>query len=159
MLLRASNATVAKVTFSALALVVAATAPASAGDLHAVTAAPAKAEPGAPAKASIKLAAKNGWHLNEDAPITVKLNPGSGVALEKEKLGRKDMAKGTQDEAQFDVGFTAAEPGPKTIEAEARFVICQDTACKQVTGKTTVKVDVAAANKPGKAKKSPKKKG
>ena len=126
---------------------------AAAEDLHEVTAAPATAKAGAPAKASITLAAKNGWHLNEEAPISVKLTPATGVTVDKPKLARKDIAAKTQDEARFDVGFTATEPGPKTIEAEARYVICQETACKQVTGTATVKLDVESATpEPAKTK-------
>jgi DsbC/DsbD-like thiol-disulfide interchange protein len=136
---------------------------AAAEDLHAVTATPATATAGSPAKATVTIAAKNGWHLNEEAPISIKLTPGAGIQVPTPKLARKDIATATQDEARFDVAFTAAEPGAKTIEAEARYVICQDTACKQVKGTTTVKVDVEAdapakgKTKPTKAKAKPKK--
>ena len=113
-------------------------------DLHAVTATPASAKAGSRGTAHITLQAKNGWHLNEEAPISVKLKPAAGVTVEKAKLARKDIAQATQDEARFDVAFTATEPGPKTIDAEARYVICQDTACKQVQGTTTVKLNIEA---------------
>jgi hypothetical protein len=127
---------------AALALLTA--APLQAGDLHDVTAAGAKATVGAKGKASVTLSAKNGWKLNEQAPVTLKLTPGTGVAVDKPKLARPDLAAVSKESARFDVAFTATEPGKKTIEAEARFVICQESACKPVSQKVTVAVDVAA---------------
>ncbi|HEY0707788.1 MAG TPA: hypothetical protein VGG33_13375, partial [Polyangia bacterium] len=82
-----------------LALLLAA-APAVAGELHDVTTTPGKTAVGLPGKASVKLSAKNGWKLNADAPITVKLTPASGVTVEKPKLGRKDLAASDSHEAR-----------------------------------------------------------
>src|SRR5688572_8779717 len=104
-------------TSFALALVLAA-APAGAGELHDVTTTPGKTAVGLPGKASVKLSAKNGWKLNAEAPITLKLTAPSGVTVEKPKLGRKDLATSDAHEARFDVAFTAAEAGAKSIEAE-----------------------------------------
>jgi hypothetical protein len=55
--------------------------------------------------------------------------------------------------ARFDVPFAAAEAGSKSIDAEAAYVICQESACKQVKEKLTVAVNVDPA---GKAKKAGK---
>src|SRR5687768_13870636 len=43
--------------------------------LHEVTAESGKATAGAKGKVSVTLAAKNGWKLNEEAPMSVKLAP------------------------------------------------------------------------------------
>jgi hypothetical protein len=108
----------------------------------------AKATAGAKGKASVVLMSKNGWHVNEQAPVKLKLKPGAGVAIDKPALNRKDLAASTKDSARFDVAFTAAEPGKKTIDAEASFVICQDTACKPITNhKVVIALDVAPAKK------------
>ena len=122
-------------------------APALAGELHDVTPAPGKATVGAPGKASITLAAKNGWHLNPDAPISVKLAPPEGVKLDKDKLSRKDLALSTPEKARFDVGFSASSPGAKSVECETSFVICQESACKPIKETVTLTLDVAAAGK------------
>jgi DsbC/DsbD-like thiol-disulfide interchange protein len=109
-----------------------------------VTSVVPKASAGVKVTASVIIASTNGWHLNEEAPMTVKLSPGAGVTVEKSKLGRADAAEKTKDKARFDVPFTAGESGAKTIDAEASFVICQETACKPVKAKLALAIDVAA---------------
>jgi hypothetical protein len=121
-----------------------------------------KVSVGDKATASVTIATKNGWHVNGEAPITLSLTPPAGITLPKTKLARADLAASTQESARFDVAFEAAEVGAKVISAEARFVICQETACKPVKETLTLNVDVAApapakgkaAKKPAKAKKS-----
>jgi hypothetical protein len=130
--------------FSSLLLTTAVAGPLLAGELHEVTAAPTKAAAGAKGKASVTLSGKNGWHLNEQAPITIRLTPGTGVTLDKPKLARKDAAEATADRARFDVPFTAAAAGKTGIDADCSFVICQESACKQVKEKVTVALDVTA---------------
>lgn len=128
---------------------------AHAGDTnYAVTADPAKATPGAKGSASVVLTGRNGWHLNTEAPISVKLTPGAGVTLEKAKLTRADAAEQSKELARFNVPFTAAEAGPKTIAGDVSFVICQESACQPIKEKITLALDVSAAAVPaGKAKK------
>jgi hypothetical protein len=115
--------------------------------LHEVSTAPTKAAVGTPAKARVTLHAKNGWKMNADAPVSLKVTPPPGVTVDKPKLGRKDLAESHKESAAFDVGFTASEAGKKAIDCEASFVICQESACKQVKEKVTMNVDVAAAAK------------
>jgi hypothetical protein len=112
-----------------------------------VTTSPAKAAVGAKGKTAVVLTAKNGWHLNEEFPVSLKLVPGAGVAVDKPKLVRKDLAESTKDRARFDVAFTASEAGQRTIEAEASFAVCQADACHPVKQKVVVAVEVAAPKK------------
>lgn len=112
---------------------------------------------GTKGKASVTISAKNGWHLNAEAPLTLKLLPAAGVEVDKAKLGRGDLAASNDTSARFDVGMTAAEPGKKTVEAEAGFVLCQEDSCKPVKEKITLAVDVttppaAPAKRPSKKK-------
>lgn len=93
---------------------------------------------------SLTIVAKSGWHLNEEAPIRVTLTPDAGLKLDKDKLERPDLAARTQLEGRFDIGFVASEPGRKTINAEARFVLCQAEACKPVKEKVALAIDVSA---------------
>ena len=112
---------------------------------------------GAKATTSVTIATKNGWHVNGEAPITLSLTAPAGITLPKAKLVRADLAASTQESARFDVAFEAAEAGTKVINAEARFVICQATACKPIKETLTLAVEVSAAPAPkakGKAKKS-----
>jgi hypothetical protein len=99
---------------------------------------------GGKGKASVTITAKNGWHLNAEAPLTLKLAPEPGVTVEKEKLVRADLAMSTPATARFDVGVTAAENGKKSVQAEASFVLCQEDSCRPVKEKISFAVDVRA---------------
>ena len=147
-----------RLTFAlTLALMTTAAAAAQAEEkLHEVTAAPGKAVAGGKGQVSVTLAAKNGWKLNAEAPMSLKLTPGAGLTVDKPKLGRKDLASNDGHAARFDVPFAAAEAGQKSIDAEAAYVICQESACKQVKETVTVAVHVDAGRKAPKADK-PKK--
>jgi DsbC/DsbD-like thiol-disulfide interchange protein len=112
----------------------------------------AKVAVGAKATTSVTISTKNGWHVNAEAPITLSLTPPAGITLPKAKLARADLAASTQESARFDVAFEAAEVGAKVITAEARFVICQATACKPVKETLSLTIDVGAAAPAPKAK-------
>ena len=116
---------------------------------------------GATATASLTITAKAGWHVNAEAPITVALTPPEGVTVQKAKLTRADLAHSTPDAARFDipVSATATEAGKKTINAEARFVLCQEQACKPVKETLALAVEItpaAAAPSPAQTTKKPK---
>lgn len=100
---------------------------------------------GAKATTSVTISTKNGWHVNGEAPITLSLTAPAGITLSKAKLARADLAASTLESARFDVAFEAAEVGAKVINAEARFVICQATACKPVKETLALTIDVAAS--------------
>ncbi len=119
----------------------------SADELHEVIAPPAQGRVGAKGRTVVTLTGKNGWHLNEAAPVTLKLTPSAGLAVDKPKLGRKDLVEDTKDRARFDIPFLAQKPGRQTIEAEASFVVCQEAACKPVKEKVTLAVDVSPSAK------------
>jgi hypothetical protein len=121
----------------------------------------AKGPVGTPLKASVTVKAKQGWHLNKEAPFTLKLSPATGVETPKAKLIRADLAESNEDVARFEVPFTVVETGRKTVEAEAGFVLCQDEACRPIREKVSLVVDGAEAAKPAESKakvKGPKKK-
>src|SRR5262245_40106029 len=108
---------------------------------------------GATGTASLTITAKSGWHVNAEAPITVALTPPAGVTVQKAKLTRADLAQSTQESARFDIPVSATEAGKKTINAEARFVLCQEQACKPVKETLALAVEItpaAAAPSPAK---------
>ena len=105
----------------------------------------AKVAVGAKGTTSVTIATKNGWHVNAEAPITLSLTAPTGITLAKTKLARADLAASTKESARFDVAFEAAEAGAKVISGEARFVICQETACKPVKETLALNVEVGAA--------------
>ena len=98
---------------------------------------------GTKASATLTIAGRNGWHVNEEAPITVSLaTSDAGVTVTKTKLGRADLAESTKESARFDIPFSATDPGKKTINAEAKFVMCQETACKPVRESLAFNIEV-----------------
>lgn len=134
----------------------------AADDTYEIKKTDAAAAVGAKGTASVTITSKKGWHLNQDAPLTLKLAPPPGVALDKPKLGRADLARSTEDEARFDVGMTLAEPGQKLVEAEARFVLCREDSCRPIKQKLTLAAEAAApapakTPPPAPAKKAKKK--
>jgi hypothetical protein len=104
-----------------------------------------KATVGAKATTSLTIAAKTGWHVNEEAPLSLKLQPDPGITIDKPKLSRADLAQNTKDLARFDVAFTATEPGKKLINGEATFVMCQASTCKPCKEKVAFAVEAVAA--------------
>jgi hypothetical protein len=113
-----------------------------------------KVAAGGKGTAAVTIAAKNGWHVNAEAPITVALTLPAGIAVTKAKLSRGDLAQSSAESARFDIPFQATEAGAKVIAAEARFVLCQESACKPVKETLALNIEVtpaaAAAAKPKK---------
>jgi hypothetical protein len=107
----------------------------------------AKATVGVKGKTNVTIAARPGWHVNEEAPLTMKLTPDQGIAVDKARLTRADLAQQSKEMARFEVAFTASEPGLKTINAEASFVMCQATTCMPIKEKIALAVDVTPAKK------------
>jgi hypothetical protein len=101
------------------------------------------ARAGNPALASVAIVGKNGWHVNAEAPIVLSLVADPGVVLVKSKLTRGDLAESTLERARFDIAFTSSTPGRKAITGDARFVMCQEQACKPVRETVTLEVAVA----------------
>lgn len=116
-----------------------------ADETYELTVSEPKAAVGTKGIATVTIAAKKGWKVNAEAPVTLKLTPAPGVTVEKPRLTRKDLAENTLDRARFDVAFTATEPGKKTIAADCSFVMCQETTCKPIKESVVLAMDVAAA--------------
>jgi hypothetical protein len=116
---------------------------------------------GARSSASLTIAARNGWHVNGEAPISISLVAPAGLTLVKTKLVRGDLAESTLQAARFEIPFEAVDAGTKVVTAEARFVMCQESACKPVKETLSFNIEVSPAAPiaaPPKAKASGKKK-
>jgi hypothetical protein len=124
----------------------------AADDAYEVKPSLVKATQGEKASASVAIATKKGWHLNAEAPLTLKLTPGPGITVEKPRLARADLAASTDSSARFDVALVASQAGHGEVQAEAGFVICQETICRPIKEKLVIGVE---ASPPG--AKSPEK--
>jgi hypothetical protein len=145
-----------KLILSSLALCLLALPVRAEGPLYEIKKTEPKVTAGAKGTASVTIATKNGWHVNAEAPITVALAAPAGITVPKPKLSRGDLAQSTAESARFDIPFEATEPGAKVITGEAKFVICQETACKPVKETLALNIEVAPA---GAAAKTTKKGG
>ena len=128
----------------------------TADDSYEVKPSHVKATLGEKANASVAIATKKGWHLNAEAPLTLKLTPGPGIAVEKPRLARADLAASSDSTARFDVALVAAMLGHGDVQAEAGFVICQATICRPIKEKVVIGVDASLPGAPGSAKKPAK---
>ena len=141
------------------ALVLAAAGPAFAADeAYDVKPTVAKATVGTKTTAGVTIATKHGWHLNAEAPITLKLNPSPEISVEKPRLVRADLAASSENSARFDVALVAAKAGTGEIAAEAGFVICQETICRPIKEKLVIGVDANTPSAPAKEPAKPRKK-
>lgn len=118
-------------------------APAMAAETYDVTTSPGKSTPGQKGTASVTIAGKAGWHINDQAPVVLKLTTAETITVDKPRMSRADLAENKPDRARFDVNFVAKTAGAQTIAAEASFVMCQEAACKPVKEKLTLALDVA----------------
>jgi len=122
------------------------------GATHEIHKTDAKVAAGGQASAGLTIAGKNGWHVNAEAPITVSLVSGdAALTVAKTKLGRADLAESTQQTARFDIPVSAAAgtaAGTRTINAEAKFVMCQESACKPIKETLALNVEITPAAAP-----------
>jgi hypothetical protein len=123
----------------------------AADSLYEITKVEPKVAVGGTGTASLTIKVKGGgWHVNDEAPISVALTAAPGVTVKKSKLSREDLAASTKESARFDIPVSATEAGKKSISAEAHFVLCQEQACKPVKETVTLAIEVtppAAAKK------------
>ncbi len=136
-----------------------ASAAADAGDsLYEIKKTEPKVAVGTTGTASLTITTKGGWHVNAEAPISVALTAPAGVSVPKAKLSRADLAASSETSARFDIALSAIEAGKKTISAEARFVLCQEQACKPVKETVALLVEVTPLVAEKDAPKKPKRK-
>ncbi|HEX3901225.1 MAG TPA: hypothetical protein VH853_00135 [Polyangia bacterium] len=138
-----------------LALVTAAATTARAAEsLYEITKVEPKLAVGGTGTASLTIKVKGGWHVNDEAPISVALTPPPGLSVKKAKLTRTDLAASSKESARFDIPVSATETGKKTIAAEAHFVLCQEQACKPVKETVTLAIEVTPPVVAAKKKKN-----
>ncbi len=130
----------------ALALVTGGSAVARAAEsLYEITKVEPKVAVGGTGTASLTIKVKGGWHVNDEAPISLALTPPPGLTVKKAKLTRADLAASSKESARFDIPVSATETGKQSIAAEAHFVLCQEQACKPVKETLTLAIEVTPA--------------
>jgi hypothetical protein len=100
----------------------------------------AEVKAGEKGRVVISIAAKNGAHVSDEAPLRIELSS-KDAKLEKERLTLADSvvkkAPGSAEypDPRFEVGFTAPAAGAKatSVEAKLTFFICTDKVCARQT--------------------------
>ncbi len=101
------------------------------------------AKKGQKAVAKVRITPASGYHMNKEYPTSLVISAvPSGVTVDKMKLTMKDAAKWEEAEGEFDIAYTAAEAGKKTVSGEIKFAVCSATTCDPKKSNVTFEIDV-----------------
>lgn len=91
---------------------------------------------------SLIIRAKNGLKIHPQAPLEVKLKDAPGLKVEKQKLGRGDVANKGDAAPDLRTGLSAIAAGTHNVEADVSFFLCSDTWCHRMTDRLSVGIKV-----------------
>jgi hypothetical protein len=106
-----------------------------------------KMKAGEKGKVVISIAAKNGAHVSDEAPLRIELSSKESK-LDQEKITLADSlnkkAKDAKDypNPRFEVGFTPSTQGKTSVDARMTFFICTESLCSRQTKKLSLPVEV-----------------
>lgn len=93
--------------------------------------------------AKVKITPGAGFHMNKEYPTSLVFTTvPAGVLVDKMKLTAKDAAKFEEAGAEFDVAYTAAQPGKKVVSGELKFAVCSATTCDPKKSNVSFEIDV-----------------
>jgi len=81
----------------------------------------------------ITLRGRNGWHVNQDYPVSVELTAPATVALAKARLERADATAFDEAHFEFSAPVTPSAAGPAQVRATVSFAVCTDANCAPYT--------------------------
>jgi hypothetical protein len=101
------------------------------------------AKAGQKAVARVHITPGAGYHMNKEYPTSLVFTTvPAGVLVDKVKLTAKDAAKFEEAGAEFDVAYTAAQPGKKVVSGELKFAVCSATTCDPKKSNVSFEIDV-----------------
>lgn len=80
--------------------------------------------------AKVKLEPGKGYKVNQKYPIKLVVTPPAGVEVERETLRAPDAVRLDDEQALFEVKFTAKEVGRKEVTAVFGFSVCTPKNCE-----------------------------
>jgi hypothetical protein len=83
---------------------------------------------GQPGELKVVIEPRGGYHINQDYPTRIDLKAPAAVKLAKPSLGKGDAAAFGEQNARFDVGFTA-DKGSHDLSATVDFAVCTAETC------------------------------
>jgi hypothetical protein len=81
----------------------------------------------------ITLRGRNGWHVNQDFPVSVDLTAPATVALAKARLERADATAFDETHFEFSAPVTPSAAGTAALRATVSFAVCTDANCAPYT--------------------------
>ncbi|HEX9101357.1 MAG TPA: hypothetical protein VF997_04100 [Polyangia bacterium] len=101
------------------------------------------AKKGQKAVAKVKITPGAGYHMNKEYPTSLVLAAvPAGVTVDKMKQTMKDATKWEEAGGEFDVAYTAAETGKKTVSGEIKFAVCSANTCDPKKSNISFEIDV-----------------
>lgn len=84
---------------------------------------------GGDARVDVRLTGRNGYHVNQEYPIKLRLDPTQGVKLTKTTMVRADASAFEEAQAVFPVGVTPETAGRKALHGTLSFSVCNPQNC------------------------------
>lgn len=84
---------------------------------------------GGEGRVDVRLAGRNGYHVNQEFPIELALQAPEGAKLAKTKLVRGDATTFEEAQAVFAVAVTPESPGRKALHGTLNFSVCNPQNC------------------------------
>lgn len=80
-------------------------------------------------RVDLRLTGRNGYHVNQEYPIELTLQPPAGVKLAKAKLVRADASAFEEAQAVFPIALTPEAAGRKALRGTLNFSVCNPQNC------------------------------
>ncbi len=80
-------------------------------------------------RVDVRLTGRNGYHVNQEYPIELTLQPPAGVKLAKAKLVRADASAFEEAQAVFPIALTPEAAGRKALRGTLNFSVCNPQNC------------------------------
>ena len=77
----------------------------------------------------IRLVPRNGYHVNAEYPIRLRVTPPAGVTLARAEFDKAAAKEFGDPRAIFGVRFTPAAAGEASFTADFRFSVCNPQTC------------------------------
>jgi hypothetical protein len=78
---------------------------------------------------AITLKPRGVYHINQEYPVSVKLEAGPELALAKTELKKGEAVEVTEQVCRFDVPLTPKQAGTHTLTAHVKFAVCTEENC------------------------------
>jgi len=104
--------------------------------------APETAQVGQATSAKVKLEPGAGYKINKQYPIKLQVTPPGGVDVERTTQKAKDAVRLDEEQALFEVKFTAKEAGRKEMKAVFGFSVCTPKNCQVKKEKLSFSTEV-----------------